>query len=170
MSEQTTIEPGQTKPIASEATQAEASKPQPTIQPPAGPLSPADVRRLRPSFLDVPVPSLGTLRLHRIGFQRMLEFQAALDEVRSDDEVEVADVVPHIRSIICASLGGEWDTEDGLEAISAIGEHELYMLSSIVNGLGGIGDPVPVGVNPWKWAEEKSRNKRKSAVETAKNE
>lgn len=147
-------------------------------------LTPTDLRRLRPTFIDVTVPNLGDIRLHRLPYSEALEMLTTVQNMRTrgpdepdDATVEVDEIKAVLCGSLCASLGGEWDSESGLEALQGLHPDEVFTLSRIMNAISGVGVAIPVGADPWEWAVQYGRSMiaggqspENEAIETAKNE
>lgn len=147
-------------------------------------LTPSELRRRRPTFIDVTVPNLGNIRMNRLAYSDAMEMLTVVQNMRTPepDDPDGATVdVDEIKLVLCAflgaSLGGEWNTDMGVETLQGLTPDEVFTLSRIMNAISGVGLPIPTDADPWQWAVDAGRkmvvggsSPEREAIETAKNE
>ena len=109
-------------------------------------LSPSQAKSLRPSFQDVEVSGLGTLRIRRLPIVEKFSLANIWNDADRDpetDEIAQEAVFMTFSKMVCRCLESpnpdeSWDTEEGYEVICSLDIKELSRLKTIVMDLNGL--------------------------------
>lgn len=103
------------------------------------PITLSALREKIPPFHDEVIEGLGNFRLHRLPAIQVLRHSSAMGEITADDGTASQDeLIDTMLGFVAKSLGGDFDTPDGLAALQTIGvtaQLKLIASASKLNGL-----------------------------------
>lgn len=104
------------------------------------PITLSQLQTDQPNFVDVPCPgTTETFRLHRLSLSEFLEMQTTFTALIQDGLVDengdsdVEAIAPKITPLIAKSLGGDWDTSEGMKYLSGRIDLLTILLPAIVD-------------------------------------
>lgn len=119
------------------------------------PISLAKLSQSQQNFVDVPCPGEDEpFRIHRLGLTDFLSLRPLLQEIADNCEVdgdgtadsdEIADRMgDKLTPIVCKSLGGDWDSADGIAYMNTRADLLLPLFNALVSlHMKGLGETNP---------------------------
>jgi hypothetical protein len=103
------------------------------------PITLSALREKLPQFHDEVVEGIGTFRLHRLPSIHMLRHSAAMGEITDDNgDASQDELIDTMLGFVAKSLGGEFDTPDGLATLQTIGVNAQLQLIAATSKLNGL--------------------------------